>query len=114
MAHYFAADDAVPFEAKAEANARKQAQAPATLEAYAAWLEARLGEGRALRELGEVTKAWVQERGLKIPALFQPLRCALSGHPGGRDLFEIMDLLGPQSTLRRIREGARRLALSPA
>ena len=59
-------------------------------------------------------KAWVQERGIKFPVLFQPLRCALSGQPGGRDLFEIMGLLGPQRTLLRIREGARRLAAPAA
>ena len=42
--------------------------------------------------------------------LFQPLRCALTGLPGGPDLFEIMDLLGQPATLDRIRSGVERLA----
>jgi glutamyl-tRNA synthetase len=114
IAHYFAPDDAVVFDAKAEAGARKHADAAATLAAYADWLEGELGRGKAMRELADATKSWVETRGLRIPALFQPLRCALSGQAGGRDLFEVMELLGAQRTLARIRSGARRLSSAPA
>ena len=114
VAHYFAADDAVAFEAKAESGARKHADAPATLTAYAQWIEEQLAAGAGLRGLADATKAWVEARGLRIPALFQPLRCALAGQAGGRDLFEVMDLLGPERTLARIRSGAHRLAAAPA
>jgi len=114
IAHYFAADDAVAFDAKAEAGARKHADAAATLTAYADWLSGELAHGKRLRDLADPTKAWVEARGLRIPALFQPLRCALSGQAGGRDLFEVMDLLGPERTLARIRSGVRRLSSAPA
>jgi glutamyl/glutaminyl-tRNA synthetase len=114
IAHYFAADDAVAYDPKAESGARKHPAAADTLEAYVDWLAGQVAAGADLRALGEATKAWVQERGIKIPALFQPLRCALSGQPGGRDLFEIMALLGSERTQRRIRAGARRLAAAPA
>ena len=107
--YLFEPDDAVSFDPKAEKGARKHAEAAATLTAYAAWLEERLGAGEEIGSVGPGTKAWVAERGLKIPALFQPLRCALSGRPGGPDLFEIMALLGAESSLRRIAAGAARL-----
>lgn len=110
IAYLFEPDDAVTYDPKAEAGARKQADAAGTLEAYAAWLTQQLDDGATPSGLGEATKAWVTERGQKIPALFQPLRCALSGQPGGRDLFEILELLGRDSSLARIHAGARRLA----
>jgi glutamyl-tRNA synthetase len=114
VAHYFAADESVEYDPKAEAGARKHPEASATLAAYAEWLEAELAKGARLRELAQPTKAWVEARGLRIPALFQPLRCALSGHAGGRDLFEVMDLLGAQRSLARVRCGARRFAAASA
>ena len=57
---------------------------------------------------GEATKAWVAERGQKIPELFQPLRCALTGLPGGPDLFEVMALLGRDAVDARLAAGALR------
>ena len=59
--------------------------------------------------LRDATKSWIAERELKFPQLFQPLRCALTGQPGGRDLFEIMELLGRDRVLRRIECGLTRL-----
>ena len=83
---------------------------PDTLRAFGAWVREQLEQGAALASLGEGAKAWVQERGLKIPALFQPLRCALTGRPGGPDLFQVMELLGAETSLRRIEIGAERLS----
>ncbi len=110
VAHYFASDDELSYAPEAESGARKQPHAAATLEAYADWLETQLASGVELSALAGSTKVWLQERGSKLPALFQPLRCALSGQAGGRDLFEVMALLGGERMLRRIRAGARRLA----
>lgn len=62
-----------------------------------------------MRALGPATKAWVAERGQKLPALFQPLRCALTGRAGGPDLFTVMGLLGPEASARRIAAGIVRL-----
>lgn len=111
VAWAFAADDAVTYDPKAEAGARKQADGARTLSMYADWLAARVDEGARPLELGDATKAWVGEQGLKIPALFQPLRCALTGLAGGRDLFEVLELLGAEASLARIRHGARRLSV---
>jgi glutamyl-tRNA synthetase len=109
IAYLFACDDEVEYEEKAVENSKKHEGAADTLRAYAVWLRERLDQGRALLELGDGSKAWTKDRGLKIPALFQPLRCALSGKSGGPDLFAIMALLGAQSSLRRIEVGAGRL-----
>ncbi|HVS18938.1 MAG TPA: glutamate--tRNA ligase [Planctomycetota bacterium] len=111
VAWAFAADEEVVYDPKAEAGARKHADASRTLHEYADWLAERLAADARPPELGDATKVWVTERGARIPALFQPLRCALTGAAGGRDLFEIVDLLGPESALARIRAGARRLAV---
>jgi glutamyl/glutaminyl-tRNA synthetase len=51
----------------------------------------------------------VKERGLAMPALFQPLRCALTGAAGGVDLFEAMALLGAERVRARIAHGVQRL-----
>jgi len=108
IAFHFAPDDAVVWEPAAEAAARKRADARATLAAYRDWLD-----GRSLSDaaaLGAATKAWIAERGLKIPDLFQPLRCVLTGLAGGPDLFELMGMLGPERVRRRLEAGRARLA----
>ena len=60
--------------------------------------------------MGAAAKGWVKEKGLKFPALFQPLRCALTGMPGGRDLFDCIGLLGREAALARIDAARARLA----
>jgi glutamyl-tRNA synthetase len=114
IAYCFAKDDAVVYEPDAEKNARKQAAAVETLGAYRSWLADSLGRGLSTAELREGTKAWVGARGLKMPALFQPLRCALTGHAGGPDLFDVIALLGGESALARIDAALSRLASKPA
>ena len=107
IAFYFAPDDSVVYDPKAEKGARKREGAVQTLEAYREWLA-----GQDLTEpeaLGERTRAWLAERGLKLPALFQPLRCALTGLPGGPDLFQVMALLGPEAVDARLAAGIERL-----
>ena len=108
IAFHFAADDAVAYDAQAEKNARKREGRVATLRAYRDWIADRdLTDAEAL---GEATKAWITERGLKIPDLFQPLRCALTGLPGGPDIFAVMGQLGARSVRARIEAGVARLA----
>jgi glutamyl-tRNA synthetase len=46
-----------------------------------------------------------------MPALFQPLRCALTGQAGGPDLFELIELLGREHALARIDSAIRRLSV---
>ena len=107
--YLFAPDDDVVFDEKAEQGARKHAGRVEMLAAYRAWLAPRLGKVPS-GELRDATKAWLGERGAKMPELFQPLRCALSGKAGGPDLFDTMDLLGAEASLARLQHAERRLA----
>lgn len=109
IAFYFAATDAVVWEEKAEKGARKHDGAAERLREYGEWLGERLAAGAGPDAVRDETKALVAERGWKFPQLFQPLRCALTGLPGGPDLFEVIDLLGADEALARIESGAARL-----
>ena len=105
--------DRVPSPAEDDAlrAARKNEGRTRTLDEYLAWLAPRI-EGGAIDPgpLREATRAWTAEKGLSMAALFQPLRCALTGAGGGADLFEVMRLLGPAHVSRRIRRASERLA----
>ncbi len=70
----------------------------------------RLEPGFDRQALTAELKAWVQDNGFKFPQVFQPLRCALSGKPGGPELTDILWLLGKGSALARLSAGAERLA----
>ncbi len=107
LAWVFAPDDEVAYDEKAVANARKHDGA--VLADYLDWLRPRLAGGVDAAALRDATRAWVKERGLKFPALFQPLRCALTGEAGGPDLFDAMALLGADGSLARIERGIVRL-----
>jgi len=106
----FAADDEVPFDAKAEKNARKHADRIETMDAFLEWLTPQLTGGVDADTLRDGAKHWVKERGIKFPQLFQPLRCALTGKAGGPDLFDTLGWLGGERSLVRIQAGIRRLA----
>ncbi|MAB81552.1 MAG: glutamate--tRNA ligase [Planctomycetes bacterium] len=109
LAYLFADDGDVSYDEKALKNVRKHDEATTTLADYLEWIAPKLVDGFDVDALGAESKAWISERGLKIPALFQPLRCALSGAAGGADLFGIMALLGPEKVRRRIECGIERL-----
>jgi nondiscriminating glutamyl-tRNA synthetase len=106
----FAGDDDLPFDPKAEKNARKHENRVSEMEAYRDHLRELLAGGADAAALREDGKAWIAERGLKFPQLFQPLRCALTGKAGGPDLFDVITLLGPERTLSRLEKGMVRLA----
>ena len=109
LAWLFADDGAVEYDDKAAKNAAKHGPPAEILGAYRAWLAPQLEDGVDASALREGTKAWVGERGVKFPALFQPLRCALTGEAGGPDLFDTMAVLGAESTLARLDAGIERL-----
>jgi glutamyl-tRNA synthetase len=50
-------------------------------------------------------KQFVQEEGLKMGQLAQPIRVALTGRAASPGLFEVMDVLGRERTLHRLRMG---------
>ena len=107
--YLFESDEHVTWDESAEKKVRKQANPAATLKDFGAWLSERLAAGAHATDLRDEGKAWIQERGEKLGALFQPLRLALTGLPGGPDLFEVIALLGPERSLARIASGAARL-----
>ncbi|MCB9916283.1 MAG: hypothetical protein H6828_14230, partial [Planctomycetes bacterium] len=106
----FMPDDAVVYDEAAEKNARKHEGRLVELRAYRDHLQAYLELGVDPEVLRDDAKTWTSERNLKFPQLFQPLRCALTGKAGGPDLFDLMALLGPAATLRRLEVGLERLA----
>ncbi|MAQ13624.1 MAG: glutamate--tRNA ligase [Sandaracinus sp.] len=57
--------------------------------------------------------AWVEESGIKMKLVAQPARVALTGRTASPGLYETMELLGRETTLRRLRRGAE-LARTPA
>lgn len=113
IAYLFAKDDDLPYDADAEANARKHEARVSVLTDYVAWLRARGAgpiEGAEVGALRDATKAWAAERKLKLPQLFQPLRCALSGRAGGPDCFDMISWLGRERSLARLERACVRLA----
>ncbi|MBI3807456.1 MAG: glutamate--tRNA ligase [Nitrospirae bacterium] len=55
--------------------------------------------------LEETFKKFLEEEGLKIGQLAQPVRVALTGRAASPGIFEVMDLLGRDRTLSRLRQG---------
>ena len=109
IAYLFAPDAELVYQEAALAAAHKHADRSAVLARYREWLEPRL-EPLDPAGLREATKRWVKENGLAMPALFQPLRCALTGAPGGVDLFDAMALLGAARVRARLESAKTRLA----
>ncbi|MBL8801456.1 MAG: glutamate--tRNA ligase [Planctomycetes bacterium] len=110
IAYLFQPDDAVVWTDEPLAAVRKHANAAQTLVDFRAWLAPRIERGVDAAELRESAKKWAQEKGLKLPAFFQPVRLALSGVVHGADLFDVMVLLGPERVLVRLERAAARLA----
>ena len=110
VAWYFGDDADFVWNPAAERGARKHADRAKTLADFAGWLRARFEAGAPRDELRAGARAWVAERGLALPALFQPLRCVLTGAAGGPDLFDVLGLLGPERSLARIERGIERLS----
>ncbi|HSF66122.1 MAG TPA: glutamate--tRNA ligase [Nitrospiraceae bacterium] len=56
----------------------------------------------------EVFKQLVEEEGIKMGQLAQPVRVALTGRTASPGLFEVMEVLGRNRTLFRLRQGIER------
>lgn len=110
IAYLFADDAELVYEPEAEANARKHAERIAVLRDFRAWLAPQLAGAFEAAPLRDAMKTWTQERKVKLPQLLQPLRCALSGRPGGPDCFDMITWLGAERALRRIDRALARLA----
>ena len=109
IAYLFQPDSAVVWADEAVVAVKKHAAAVQTLRDYRAWLEGRVSGGVDAAALRDAAKAWAQERGLKLPAFFQPVRLALCGVVNGADMFDVMALLGGPAVLARLDAAAQRL-----
>lgn len=56
----------------------------------------------------EVFKKFVEEEGIKMGQIAQPVRVALTGRTASPGLFEVMEVLGRDRTLLRLRRGIER------
>jgi glutamyl-tRNA synthetase len=57
-------------------------------------------------ELDRVVRAWLEQENLKMKQVAQPARLALTGRAQSPGLFEVMEVLGKQETLRRLEKVA--------
>ncbi|HWV44534.1 MAG TPA: glutamate--tRNA ligase, partial [Nitrospira sp.] len=60
----------------------------------------------------ESFKKLVEEEGIKMGALAQPVRVALTGRTASPGLFEVMEVLGRDRTLFRLQKGLERAAMA--
>jgi glutamyl-tRNA synthetase len=64
--------------------------------------------GFSKQEWEDSFKQFVEEEGMKMGQLAQPVRVALTGRTASPGLFEVMEVLGRDRTLFRLREGIER------
>ena len=62
----------------------------------------------------ESFKKLVEEQGIKMGQLAQPVRVALTGRTASPGLFEVMEILGRERTLIRLRQGIERAKAGPS
>jgi glutamyl-tRNA synthetase len=62
----------------------------------------------------ESFKNLVEEEGIKMGQLAQPVRVALTGRTASPGLFEVMEVLGRERTLIRLQEGIERAKAGPS
>jgi len=56
--------------------------------------------------LEEAVKAWMEDNELPMKSVAQPARVAMTGRTRSPGLFEVMEVLGKEKTVKRLREGA--------
>ena len=64
------------------------------------------------QEWEESFKKLVEEEGIKMGQLAQPVRVALTGRTASPGLFEVMEVLGRERTLFRLQKGIERASSS--
>jgi glutamyl/glutaminyl-tRNA synthetase len=100
----FAFSDGFPVDAKAKAEVLAKEGARENLEAMAE-MAGSIGEFTA-GNLETEARALAEKLGVKAGQLFFPARVALTGQKKAPGLFEVMDLLGRERTVKRLRAGA--------
>ncbi len=61
-----------------------------------------LSQAMTAEAFEELLRRLAEERGVKLGAVAQPLRVALTGQTASPGLFEILDILGPEKILKRV------------
>jgi glutamyl-tRNA synthetase len=98
-AAFFLPDDRVPYDEKALAQHIRKPEANALLRKIRPRLETATFEAKALEEL---VQHFAQSEGVKIGAINQPLRVAVTGKAIGFGTYETLALLGRERCLARI------------
>lgn len=94
----------VTFDPAAVDRYLRDPQAPALLTALADRIERSDGWNRQAAE--EAVRGLAEERGLHPRVLIHPVRVALSGKTAGPGLFEMMEVLGRERVVARLRAAA--------
>ena len=68
----------------------------------------------AQEPLDATVKAWLEENELPMKVVAQPARVAMTGRTRSPGLFEVMEVLGKEKTLARLRAGAEIAAAAEA
>jgi glutamyl-tRNA synthetase len=100
-------------DAAMDEEAAKKFLAPAVAPALAKLVARYEAEPTFHKEQWEtIFKQVVEEQGLKMGQLAQPVRVALTGRTASPGLFEVMDVLGRKRTLARLNKGVARAKAS--
>lgn len=98
---FFVADDELIYDKKA--FAKRLLKPPEALDLLSRFREALAGTGSFEADVVEVLmRDFVESAGIKIGDVIHALRIAVSGKPVGFGMFEILEILGRERTLRRI------------
>ena len=114
LAFYFVSPEAFVLDQEASEKAL-QSRHVAPLTAYVQFLEGLEDKDYTAENLETVSKAWGVEyrpifkeatgKKFKINQIFFPMRIALCGVGGGPGLFDVMEILGKDTSIARLRNG---------
>jgi len=102
LAHYILADR--PFAPEEKAAKHLAGDAPAMLGRLTARLQ--LASEWATESLEQIIRDFAEEEGLKLGRIAQPLRVALTGRAVSPGVFDVMETIGREETLVRLRDVA--------
>ncbi|MDR0228020.1 MAG: glutamate--tRNA ligase, partial [Flavobacteriaceae bacterium] len=54
------------------------------------------------KNIEEIVKGWINEQGIGMGKVMQPLRLSLVGAVKGPDLFDIIEMIGKDETVERL------------
>ncbi len=94
----------VTFDPAAVERYLRDPQVPALLSALAERIES--GDGLSRQAAEEAVRRLAEERGMHSRELIHPVRVALSGKTAGPGLFELMEVLGRERVVARLRAAA--------